>query len=204
MINKKNLLGKTPSELGEKDAIHVAIVSVRAAKLILPGQKCSLNENREAVACSSKGVGVADPFRKENILRGQTFWLLLNQDSVPNVQHVWEHPEVDFTPPTKAPSKNSGIDSFAKIFGCDYNRLIEVCSELVEKESGRVLIENGDLKVVKEFPEGVDEDEFDDIDSYELWSEIGEEIGHEFYNQGTECCPEYEYPRVRFAKKKTE
>lgn len=30
MINKKNLLGKTPDELGAKDAIHVAIVAVRA------------------------------------------------------------------------------------------------------------------------------------------------------------------------------
>lgn len=30
MINKKNLLGKQPFELGVKDAIHTAIVSVRA------------------------------------------------------------------------------------------------------------------------------------------------------------------------------
>ncbi len=37
MINKKNLLGKAPHELGDKDAIHVAIVAVRAGIVITPG-----------------------------------------------------------------------------------------------------------------------------------------------------------------------
>lgn len=197
MINKKNLLGKTPEELGDKDAIHVAIVAVRAAKLIKPGEKCSMNENREAIP-SEKGVGVADPFRKENILRGQVFWLLMNQDSVPNVQHVWEHPKVDFTPPTKEPSKNSYINEYAKQFECDYNQLIEVCSEIVEKgEGGYVLVENGKLAIVEDLPDDVEE--FEDI--YDLWSEWAEETGHEFYNSGSECCPEYDYPDVTFFKK---
>jgi hypothetical protein len=89
VINKKNVLGKAPFDLGTKDAIHVAIVAVRAGQLVQPGQRCGLNEHREAVP-NEKGVGVADPFVKGPILTGTSFWLLMAQDEVPNVQHVWE------------------------------------------------------------------------------------------------------------------
>ncbi len=44
MINKKNLLGRPPDELGLKDAVHVAIASVRAACAINPGQRCKIND----------------------------------------------------------------------------------------------------------------------------------------------------------------
>ena len=107
MINKKNVLGKAPEELGIKDAIHTAIVSVRAAQAMEPGTKCNLNSDREAIP-SSKGIGVADPFLKKTILRGQTFWMLLGQTEVPNVQHVWDH-DIDFSPPTVEPKLNRTI-----------------------------------------------------------------------------------------------
>lgn len=195
MINKKNVLGKTPQELGDKDAIHVAIVAVRAGRLIEPGQKCELNKDREAIP-SNKGVGVADPFLKTNIMRGQTFWLLLNQDAVPNVRHVWEHPDVDFSPPTTSPTQNYTIAEYAKEMGCSYDRLIEVCTELVHKGGRRVLVENGELTIVTKLPDGAEE-----IDIYDLWGEWAEETGYEFENGGTECCPEYDYPDVIFARK---
>jgi hypothetical protein len=65
MINKRNLLGKTPEELGTKDAVHAAIVAVRAGQPIRPGQRCSINIDGEAVP-DVNGVGVADPFLKKH------------------------------------------------------------------------------------------------------------------------------------------
>ena len=60
-INKVKTLGKQPETLGEKDAVHVAIVSVRAGSYLDPGQKVGMNSDGEAV-WDNKGVGVVDPF----------------------------------------------------------------------------------------------------------------------------------------------
>lgn len=183
MINKKNLLGKRPFDLGDKDAVHVAIVAVRAAELIKPGQRCTLNEHREGVP-HENGIGVADPFLKKNIERGQPFWFLLDGDEVPNVRHVWEHPTADFSAPTREIERNRYIQRYADEFGVSYQDVLDACAFVVQhdepakypgsKSAQEVDAANGDL--------------------YDLWSSWSEESGHEFYNRGTECCPEYEYP----------
>jgi hypothetical protein len=183
MINKKNLLGKTPDELGDKDAIHVAIVSVRAGSSIKPGQKCGLNKDREAVA-DSKGVGVADPFRKKTILRGESFWLLLNQDAVPNVRHEWEHPDVDFSAPTVEVKKNSVIQEAADVFGVTYEQVMAACAHVVEHDEPAV------------YPgtKGTLPEDGEDFEKDDVFSEWADETLYEFENQGSACCPEYSYP----------
>ncbi len=202
MINKKNVLGKVPHNLGDKDAIHVAIVAVRAAQLITPGQKCSLNKDREAVPDNKNGIGVADPFVKSNIKRGQEFWLLLNQDEVPNVKHVWEHPNVDFSPPIKNKSMNQCIKDYAEQIGCDYDDLIDICTEIVDSSRINYAIFDGnEFSLSPDYPDG-DYSEIEDL--WDLWSEWAEETGYEFENEGSACCPEYDYPRTQFLKKASE
>lgn len=187
MINKKNLLGKTPDALGIKDAIHTAIVSVRAGGPIDPGQRCGLNANREAVP-NKNGCGVADPFRKGTIIRGQPFWLLLCQDEVPNVQHVWEHPSVDFTPPSGEVKRNSTLQKFADAYGVTYEQLMDSVAYVVEHDWPA------------KYPGAKTHEEFSavkysaEIDEHELWGEWANETNHEFYNNGSECCPEFSYP----------
>ena len=183
MINKKNLLGKTPHELGDKDAVHVAIVAVRAACLIEPGARCGLNEHREATP-DAKGCGVADPFRKDSITTGQSFWLLLNQDEVPNVRHVWEHPKLDFTPPEREVKLNTTLADAAKNFGVTYDQLMDAIAYCVEHESPAQYPGTKTADEIAEFNE----------DCYDLWDEWASETGHEFYNAGTECCPELDTP----------
>jgi hypothetical protein len=188
MINKKNVLGKAPFDLGDKDAIHVAIVAVRAGRLIKPGEKCGLNEHREAVP-DPKGVGVADPFLKDNISTGDSFWLLLNQDAVPNVRHVWEHPTADFTPPSRAVETNRWLQKAADGLGVTYSQLMQACASVVSTGSAAV------------YPGTLSRDDLDDkLDNwrYEVWSEWASESGYEFDNHGSECCPEYDYPEVLF------
>jgi hypothetical protein len=186
MINKKNLLGKTPHELGTKDAIHTAIVAVRAAQLIKPGQRCGLNEFNEAIP-SDKGPGVADPFLRAKITTGQVFWLLLGLDEVPNVRHVWEHPTVKFDLPTRETQRNRTIESYAKTLGVTYEQLMDAAEkwaiEMVRVDYPGALSE-------KDLDRAFDEE----FDRYDFWSEWSAVTGHEFENQGSACCPEYAYP----------
>lgn len=183
MINKKNLLGKTPETLGVKDAIHTAIVSVRAGGPIKPGQRCGMNKDREAVA-DNDGCGVADPFLKKPITTGDSFWMLLNQDAVPNVQHVWDHPDVDFSPPTREVKRNRAIEETAKAFAVTYEQLMEAAQNVYD---------NGGDPV--EYPGILTPEQFEDVewDYYDFWSEWSEETCNEFENEGSGCCPEYRY-----------
>lgn len=193
MINKRNVLGKTPDELGKKDAVHVAIVAVRAGAPIKPGRRIGLNENREAVP-NSKGPGIADFSRKKTILRGQIFWMLLDQNEVPNVEHDWKHPTIDFSPPTNEVKKNETIQHCADLFGVTYEQVMEAASYVVRNNKPAPYPGPG---TANDRPE-VDENEFD---SYDFWSEWSRETLHEFENYGSECCPEYEYPECSLFEK---
>jgi hypothetical protein len=183
VINKKNVLGKSPAELGDKDAIHVAIVAVRAGKPIAPGSRVGLNEFNEAVP-DEKGPGVADPFLKSTILTGKSFWLLMAQTEIPNVQHHWDHPEIAFAAPTREVKRNATIQRFADDFGLTYERLMEDVGKVVETD--RPVLYSG-TKTQEEVEEALE-------DMYDLWSEWGDESLYDFPNDGTDCCPEYRHP----------
>lgn len=187
MINKKNLLGKSPYELGDKDAIHVAIVSVRAGAAIAPGAKCNLNADREAV-CDEKGVGIADPFLKQTILKGESFWLLLNQDEIPNVRHQWDHPSVDFSPPVIEVKLNKYIQKYADELGVTYQQLMAAADFVMEHDEPAPYPGTKDISAIE-------------FDSYDFWYEWSNETLYEFANHGSECCPEYSYPEVHIFEK---
>jgi hypothetical protein len=187
MINKKNVLGKNPEEIGIKDAIHTAIVSVRAAGPIKPGQRCGINEYGEAVP-NDNGPGAADPFHSGTILCGQSFWLLLGQHEVPNVRHEWEHDSIAFLAPTRPIKINSTLEVYAKDLGVSYEQLMAAAAHVVENDSAAP------------YPgtKTSDEVKLAQNDLSDLWSEWGEESCHKFYNSGTECCPKYQYPEMLF------
>jgi hypothetical protein len=183
MINKKNLLGKQPFDLGDKDAIHVAIVAVRAGAAISPGQRCGLNENREAVP-NEDGCGVADPFLRTPIARGTPFWLLMDLQEIPNVAHTWDHPTLDFSPPVVEVQKNRWLQRYADEYGVTYEQLMDACKAVLESDTP---VPYPGTKAEEDINMGL-------IDTYDIWSEWSGETGYEFYNVGSECCPEYEYP----------
>lgn len=188
MINKKNVLGKAPFDLGQKDAIHVAIVAVRSAGPISPGQRCALNEFNEAVP-RNDGPGVADPFLKGIIQTGQAFWFMLDQTEVPNVTHVWDHPTISFDKPTREVEKNRYLVRLADEYGVTYEQLMDACASVIATDEP---VPYPGTKTEAEIEE-------EDPDKYELWSEWSEESGYEFDNLGTECCPEYEHPSELFS-----
>lgn len=192
MINKKIVLGKNPKELGVKDAVHVAIVSVRAAHAMNPGTKCTINDNGEACSAGNKGVGIADPFLKSIIKTGQNFNLLLNPDEVDNVQHIWDHNKFTFDAPAKPVELNNELVEIADKFGVTYNQLLEAMDFVVENDTPA------------KYPGKKTQDELDivqdDIYNWDLWSAYSDETLHEFDNIGTECCPEMAYPKCSIFK----
>ena len=194
MINKKNVLGKLCDEsvVGQKDAVHVATVLVRAGEPLKPGTKCSMNQMGEAVASnkSNKPIGVVDPYLKKSVRIGQVFQLLLNPTVVENVQHVWDHP-TNFLP-TQPITHSKFLVEVANKLGLPINTFIDNLEELT---NGKIPHYTGSL--TKDELQNV----MYDIDFYDVWSEWCGTTGFEFENIGTECCPEYGYPTVEFSEK---
>jgi hypothetical protein len=194
MINKKALLNREPEEAGIKDAVHVAIVSLRAGKPIRPGEYIKLNADREAVPSSKKdSFGLASPFIDKHIGTGDLFWGLLHLNELRTVYHHWDH-DLSFEPPAVPVKRNKWLLKYADQLKISYEDFMKACSEVVRNEKQTPY--TGPLS----------EDEFDNIyiDEYEVWSEWSKETGYEFYNQGTECCPEYNYPKIPFYFKGSE
>lgn len=194
MINKKTMLGKTPEEAGIKDAVHVAIVSVRAGTAFSPGDSF-LMKNGEAVYTSpSKRLGVIDPLRKTGVARGEIVWAVLDTHEVPNVRHVWDHPTESFAAPTTPFKPNSELQKLADDLKISYQEVMSALSLAVEKQyqSG------GETKYTGPLTEEEFEKVSDNHYRSDLYYEWTEETGYKFANQGSECCPEYDYPRFPF------
>lgn len=190
MINKKNFLGKMPIELGDKDAVHVAIASVRAGHPLMPGMRCKPNELREWVQ-DDAGPGVVDPFRKGVIERGGWFWVMLDCEEIPRVRHEWEHPSIDFSPPVEGCEPNKYLLRYADALGVTYQQLMDACKEVADtlepaKYPGS--------KTAEELDDVLNNVNNDDYYCYDMWSEWSDESGYEFDNIGSMCCPEYDYP----------
>lgn len=189
-INKKTLLGTVPIELGFKDAVHVAIVSLRSAMALKPGQHITLNSDRDAICCKpGDSFGIVDPFLTAPVAAGTSFFGILHMDQIPNVRHNWDHPDHTFDSPTTEPKRNPYLVRYATQLGVTYEALMAACQLRVGREEQTVY--SGPL----------DENAFDEWDGSagsDLWYEWANESGHEFYNNGTECCPEYDYPDSPF------
>ncbi len=185
MINKKKFLGKNPDEIGVKDAVHVAIVSVIAASAIKGGSRIQLNSDGHAInANEGSGFGVADPFIGI-VARGEKFWVLVDPDSVAEVSHSWDHVQ-SFPKDVKPVEKNKYLQRYATAAGVTYEQLIEACSQYME--TGRKSPYPGTMTV----DEG--EEAFEKIETGDMWYEWANESLYEFENIGSECCPEYDYP----------
>lgn len=189
-INKKILLGKAPIELGVKDAVHTAIVSLRAGMALKPADQITMNSANEAIRCTANdSFGIVDPFLTAPVARGTMFWGVLKMDEVPNVQHHWDHPQHTFSAPTTEAEKNKYLERYAERLGITYDALMKACQTMVESEEQTPY--SGPL----------DSSQFDNVsdnDVDDIWYEWANESGHEFYNNGTECCPEYDYPDCPF------
>lgn len=87
-------LGTIPA-VGDRDAIHVAVIPVEAGERLLVGQHVRIVDGRAwgTPAVSADAVGIVDPFlRRQDVARGVSFYLLLYPGTITSLRHEWSHP----------------------------------------------------------------------------------------------------------------
>lgn len=90
-------LGSVPNRVGERDAVHVAVVAMEASEQLRPGQYVNFMGDSQyptAIPCTSKdAVGIVDPFSTQMMEAGHAVWVCLFPGSVTGMKHYWLHPK---------------------------------------------------------------------------------------------------------------
>jgi hypothetical protein len=88
-------VGEIISGVAFRDCIHVAVYPVEAACPIRPGSHVRLTPSGTATwvapedADGKDVVGVADPFLREMIERGQRFYIFVRPGIIEHLRHSW-------------------------------------------------------------------------------------------------------------------
>lgn len=86
------LIGKLVEGEPNRDAIHMAVAPVVAARTLSEGKHVGLDENGNATDAAATLIGIVDPFLKKIVRKGERFWLFLYPGTITSLHHVWEHP----------------------------------------------------------------------------------------------------------------
>ena len=114
-------LGTTPKGDEGRDAVHIAIVPLRAAELLHAGSPVRINSDNQAENCSPReAIGVVDPFMQAPacVHSGEWFWLCLYPKTVTGLRHVWEHPAFpkSETAPQIAGDNKAASEEWLKVY----------------------------------------------------------------------------------------
>ena len=129
-------LGELVTEEVERDAIHIALVPVRATETLRPGQHIGLQPGSELFV--GKGfkphIGIVDPFLKKSVKKDDIFYMCLYQNTVTGMRHHWLHPSFSEAPKAEAIKTKSEEEllkeEFTAIAECadmSYHKLYHAC-----------------------------------------------------------------------------
>lgn len=129
------LLGKlVRTKDSERDAIHIAIISVTADCPLKPGTDVAVATRDDDFFAVVEGdkVGIVDPFLKKEVKKGERFYLLLYPNTVTSLKHSWEHPGIkEIQKPedkTKERAKKDLME-FAEDNRISYQELLDILYE---------------------------------------------------------------------------
>lgn len=97
----ETVLGQLIEGVAGRDAIHVACAPMVADCDLSPGEHIGIASDGVA-GKHEPFVGITDPFLKENVLKGQKFWLVLYPKTVTRIRHHWIHPSFQDQPEDSA------------------------------------------------------------------------------------------------------
>lgn len=183
----KSVLGREPEVFGEKDAVHVPIVSVRAGQYLIPGLPCSLDGRGEAQLNKINPIGIIDPFRQSDIEKGQLCWLLLYPHIVIDVKHTWKMAEEQEFEEDTADDDVYSEDNLMLGTATRLNLSVTALMEAMRRAFGGDPIEYvGNQRLI------------DNLPSRDLWDKWCELTGNELDDDGDYCCPDTIYPEKIF------
>lgn len=88
------IVGKVLDGMQDRDAIHVAVASVKSEEKLYPGQHIGLamQGNTEIVSAKGPHTGIVDPFLTHAVEPGTHFWMFLYPQTITSLKHNWTHP----------------------------------------------------------------------------------------------------------------
>lgn len=128
------MLGKAPTALDKRDAIHVLVLPMTAQGHVVPG----IGVSKTGSLDPKNFVAVADPFFSGVIPHGQRFWALVKPGYGITARHTWSHPDfpdeqADPTPSEKLRHSAAVLDIQNLELSNEVGRLREKIEELEEQ-----------------------------------------------------------------------
>lgn len=115
-------LGKLALGQEGRDAVHVAVIPMKADRPLNPGTHLNANGG-----IGGKLVGIVDPFLGSRVNAGEWFYLCLYPNTVTSLRHEWTHPAFPGT--TVAISESEKwLRNFCRKNSADYEELVEYAS----------------------------------------------------------------------------
>lgn len=85
-------------KVSKKDAIHIAVLLVKAHRAYKSGETVRIIRDGEGYITSDDetipNLGVVDPFLVGGVKAGSCFYVFIYPNSVMNMAHTWDHPQL--------------------------------------------------------------------------------------------------------------
>lgn len=132
-----NQLGNLVKGEQGRDAVHVAIVPMKAAEMLRPGQRVGLIGESEA-GPSESCIGIVDPYLTDVVPKGERFWLCLLPETVTGMRHHWEHPAFSDSEAGQSNELRQYAESWLRDqcgeLGCTFEELTDTTGDLLSGE----------------------------------------------------------------------
>jgi len=92
-------LGTIIDDTQKRDAIHLAVLPMKASATLHAGDHVDKNGN-EVAPYSPDAVGIVDPFLRKKVREGDYYWLVIYPRVITSLRHVWAHPAFADEAPT--------------------------------------------------------------------------------------------------------
>ena len=143
--NQETILGRMPTKTDKRDAIHVAVIPVTAAKEVNPGDRIYSSFSRldgdfigYPAYSRESGIAIVDPFLPpEPLKKGSRFWALVLPNTITGMTHHWNHPNFpDYTSyetdETKIKEAEKFIYVFAEELNIEFDEVLQAGDNYVE------------------------------------------------------------------------
>lgn len=135
----------------ERDAIHVAILPVKAAEPLVQGTTVKVDNLGQAThARREEAIGIVDPFLSKAVEIGEKCWVFIFPGTVTGMRHHWALPAIDGDKTTES---IEWLSEYAIACKTTYGDLIESVTGFVNNGCNEATMEDNfhDYEVPDEF-----------------------------------------------------